>query len=418
MGTAFLNQVAALQSTRPNLKVDLITRSTKAIYVEAGIGENNGLRLAKWSQDLEASKQPVLSPGQILNWILSMKGYKAQPRRYILVDNTSSQGIADMYPAFLSHGINIVTPNKKAFSSSWALWDSIQATAYSPENTNGGLIYHESSVGAGLPVISTLNDLVATGDKIHRIEGVFSGTMSYLFNNFAPVDSTQGGETWSSIVSKAKDLGYTEPDPRDDLNGLDVARKLVILARLAGLRIEDTSSFPVQSLIPEPLRASDLTVGKFMARLPEFDSEMEKIKSDAEKSGKVVRFVGSVDFGTKKVQVGMGTFDKGSPVAGLKGADNIISFKTERYGDRALVIQGPGYVSHFALLLTLATSCLLPIAISHITLLCLHHHSTSNPIITTPHNHQPQPPLHFFSQSFPLLPQHPSTTLQPQTTPY
>ena len=343
MGTAFLQQVAALQSTTwPNLKVLLITRSSKSLYTEKDHDFLNGIPLSNWSRDLSSSAQASLSPAQILTYITKAQNRKAPPRRFIVVDNTSSQVVADLYPTFLSQGINIITPNKKAFSSSWPLWESIQAAAYSTENTSGGLIYHESSVGAGLPVISTLNDLVSTGDRIRRIEGVFSGTMSYLFNNFAPVDSSQEGETWSAIVKKAKDLGYTEPDPRDDLNGVDVARKLVILARLSGLRVRDTSSFPVQSLIPEALRASDLTVDTFMARLPEFDGEMEKVKSEAEKTGKVVRFVGSVDFNTKKVQVGMEMFDKGSPVAGLKGADNIVSFYTERYGDRSLVIQGPG----------------------------------------------------------------------------
>lgn len=200
-------------------------------------------------------------------------------------------------------------------------------------------MYHESSVGAGLPVISTLNDLVSTGDTVRRIQGVFSGTMSFLFNSFAPVDGKGG--SWSAEVEKAKAAGFTEPDPRDDLNGLDVARKLVILARLVGVQVEGTNSFPVQSLIPKELEG----VGSgeaFMERLSEFDGRMVEVKNEAGREGKVVRFVGSVDVDRKALKVGLEMFDKGHPIAGLKGSDNIVSFYTERYGDNPLVVQGAG----------------------------------------------------------------------------
>ena len=232
----------------------------------------------------------------------------------------------------------MVTPNKKAFSSDLALWQSIFKSTY-PTNAEGGFVYHESSVGAGLPIISTLKDLVHTGDEIRKIEGVFSGTMSFLFNNFAPVEG-KGGK-WSDEVRKAKDAGYTEPDPRDDLNGVDVARKLVILARIVGLQIESTNAFPVQSLIPNKLENCS-TGDEFLKKLPDFDHEMEKVKSKAEEKGKVVRFVGSIDVASRQVKVGLEEFDKGHPIAGLKGSDNIISFYTKRYGSNPLIVQGAG----------------------------------------------------------------------------
>jgi len=252
-----------------------------------------------------------------------------------LVDNTSSQDVADKYPSFLASGISIVTPNKKAFSGSYKLWQDI----FSAAESSGAKVYHESSVGAGLPVISTLKDLVDTGDKVEKIEGVFSGTMSFLFNSFAPTEG-KGGK-WSAEVKKAKDLGYTEPDPRDDLNGLDVARKLTILARLVGLPVESPTSFPVQSLIPKELETCS-SGAEFMERLHEFDSEMEETKKDAEKEGKVVRFVGSIDVKSKQVKVGLAKFDKSHPIAALKGSDNIISFYTKRYGANPLNVQGAG----------------------------------------------------------------------------
>ncbi|KAF4504929.1 hypothetical protein G6O67_008317 [Ophiocordyceps sinensis] len=135
-------------------------------------------------------------------------------------------------------------------------------------------------VGAGLPVISTLKDLVETGDKVTKIEGVFSGTMSFLFNSFAPT-SGQGG-AWSEEVKKAKSLGYTEPDPRDDLNGLDVARKLTILARLVGLPVESPTAFPVQSLIPKELESCG-SGDEFLEKLGAFDQQMEETKAKAQK---------------------------------------------------------------------------------------------------------------------------------------
>lgn len=314
------------------MQLAAITTSKRAVT----IGDADLSAEQKDWPDLESAPQ---RPGLSVNEILDLAKKVPSPGRAIVVDNTSNQSIADSYPTFLRHGISVVTPNKKAFSGSWKLWADIQASAWAPNRTSGGLVYHESSCGAGLPIISSLNDLVASGDEITKIEGVFSGTMSFLFNSFAPVVG-EGGK-WSAEVANAKGLGYTEPDPRDDLNGLDVARKLVILARLAGLKVESTSSFPVQSLIPKELE-SCASGDEFMQKLPEFDGQMADVKSEAEKQGKVVRFVGSIDVGKKALKVGLEQFDKDHPIAALKGADNIISFHTKRYSNTPLIVQGAG----------------------------------------------------------------------------
>lgn len=280
------------------------------------------------------TKSGPLSPPEIVSYLSSAPG------RSVLVDNTSDPALASAYPLFLRAGISIVTPNKKAFSSDLSLWKDIFAAAAEGK----ALVYHESTVGAGLPVISTLRDLVATGDEVTRIEGVFSGTLSFLFNTFAPVSGSSSAK-WSEVVTQAKQLGYTEPDPRDDLNGMDVARKLTILARIAGLEVQSPDSFPVESLIPAELASLPATpdgVSQFLARLPEFDGQMAALKEQAEKAGKVVRYVGSVDVGKKEVKVGLQQFDKDSAIAGLKGSDNIISFYTKRYGSNPLIIQGAG----------------------------------------------------------------------------
>lgn len=336
VGKAFLNQLEHLQnrlskqSAPIDLRLVLARRSSKNISSK----DFNGLPISSVVKDLDASEQPLLPLNELFDYLATAPG------RVVLVDNTSDQNVASSYPAVLGKGISIVTPNKKAFSDSFKLWSDIFAAAANGTGSpKGGYVFHESSVGAGLPVISTLKELVETGDEVTKIEGVFSGTMSFLFNSFMPVGG--GGGKFSAEVKKAKELGYTEPDPRDDLNGLDVARKLTMLARLAGLEVESPTSFPVQSLIPKELESCK-SGDEFMQKLPEYDSQMDDLKAGAAKEGKVVRFVGSIDVQSMSVKVGLEKFDASHPIAALKGSDNIISFYTKRYGANALIIQGAG----------------------------------------------------------------------------
>ncbi|KAK2626091.1 hypothetical protein QTJ16_004353 [Diplocarpon rosae] len=327
VGKAFLAQLEGLSKRISSHKISLIfvSRSKKALYTS----KYTALSYANLYASLAESTQEPLALPQIVDYL------GAAPEKVVLVDNTSSEEVAATYPAFLAKGISIVTPNKKAFSGSYQLWQAI----FSAAATSGAKVYHESSVGAGLPVISTLKELVETGDEVTRIEGVFSGTMSFLFSSFAPTEGSGG--KWSAEVKKAKELGYTEPDPRDDLNGLDVARKLTILARLAGLPVDSPTSFPVESLIPRQLE-SVASGDEFLQKLSEFDSMMEEKKVAAEKEGKVLRFVGSIDLAKKEVKVGLENFDRSHPIAALKGSDNIISFYTKRYGANPLIVQGAG----------------------------------------------------------------------------
>ncbi|KAK2613044.1 Homoserine dehydrogenase [Conoideocrella luteorostrata] len=325
VGKSFLSQLRDLAIRRPSpqLKLCYIATSRKAIYSD----DYFAIELDSAVQALAASSKTPRAVPDLLAYLTKAPG------KAIIVDNTSSQDVAEAYPAALKAGISIVTPNKKAFSGSYKLWQDIFHAAAD----SGAKVYHESSVGAGLPVISTLKDLVETGDEVTKIEGVFSGTMSFLFNSFAPVGG--GGGKWSDEVKKAKALGYTEPDPRDDLNGLDVARKLTILARLAGLPVESPTSFPVESLIPKELESCS-SGDEFLEKLSAFDQKMEEKKASA--GDKVVRFVGSIDVASKSVKVGLQTFDPSHPIAALKGSDNIISFYTKRYGSNPLIVQGAG----------------------------------------------------------------------------
>jgi aspartokinase/homoserine dehydrogenase 1 len=221
-----------------------------------------------------------------------------------------------------------VTPNKKANSGalpeSRALKDAARAA--------GTHYLYEATVGAGLPVIQTLRDLRETGDDITRIEGIFSGTLAYLFNVF------DGREAFSSIVLAAKQKGYTEPDPRDDLSGMDVARKLIILGREMGLTLE-MADVEVTGLVPEAL--GRCSVEEFMERLPEFDAIMADALEEAGKAGQVLRYVGRVDAdGTATVR--LTRLDAAHAFANIALTDNVVRFATRRYCDNPLIVQGPG----------------------------------------------------------------------------
>ncbi|KAK8962361.1 hypothetical protein KSP40_PGU005022 [Platanthera guangdongensis] len=194
--------------------------------------------------------------------------------------------------------------------------------------------FYEATVGAGLPIIRTLQGLLETGDKILQIEGIFSGTLSYIFNNF------KGTRSFSDVVTEAKLAGYTEPDPRDDLSGSDVARKVIILARESGLKLE-LSDIPVQNLVPEQLRDC-ASSEEFMQKLPNFDDGFSKQRNDAEVEGEVLRYVGVVDVANNEGAVELRRYGKTHPFAQLWGSDNIIAFTTQRYREQPLIVRGPG----------------------------------------------------------------------------
>lgn len=299
MGKCFLTQLSQLatrlsQAPVPtSLSLIYIARSKKAFW-----GADYGsIPLATALSSLDSSVTAVPPIKELATHL------GKAPSPVVLVDNTSSEDVANAYPDFLTQGVSIITPNKKGFSGDLSLWEKIFAVA-SNGTGKGGYVFHESTVGAGLPVISTLKELVETGDSVHKVEGVFSGTMSYLFNTWNPTTPSASSQPFSACVAKARELGYTEPDPRDDLNGMDVARKCTILARLAGLKVQSATSFETQSLIPKELESAK-SADEFLEGLKKFDGEMEKLKDDAAKEGKVVRFVGSVDVQGSKVKVGL-----------------------------------------------------------------------------------------------------------------
>jgi len=248
----------------------------------------------------------------------------------VIVDCTASDAPPSHYLEWISKGIHIITPNKRLGSGDLEQYKAVRQT----QRQSYTHWLYEATVGAGLPVIATLKHLVSTGDNVKRIEGVFSGTLSYIFNNLQP------GQSFSQVVTEAKEAGYTEPDPRDDLQGMDVARKVTILARECGMML-DLNDVSVESLVPEPLRACESTA-EFMEKLPEFDEELTQKLLEADAKGEALRYVGVVDCESGKGSVELLSYPRSHPFAQLSGSDNIIAFTTERYFTQPLIVRGPG----------------------------------------------------------------------------
>ncbi|MBL8245088.1 MAG: bifunctional aspartate kinase/homoserine dehydrogenase I, partial [Rhodanobacteraceae bacterium] len=236
--------------------------------------------------------------------------------------------VADHYPKWLAAGIHVLTPNKQAGGGPLARYRAVQAAAKSGR----ARWRYEATVGAGLPVIGTLRDLIDTGDRIERIEGIFSGTLAYLFNRF------DGQAPFSELVRQAKQAGYTEPDPRDDLSGLDVARKLVILGREMGLELS-VDNVHVESLVPAAL--ADASVDGFLQGLSSFDEPMRQRFEAARDNQQVLRYCAVLD-ASGRAEVALKALPAFHPFAHIALTDNIVSFATARYRNNPLSVRCPG----------------------------------------------------------------------------
>ncbi|GAB1597054.1 homoserine dehydrogenase family protein [Lysobacter claricitrinus] len=244
----------------------------------------------------------------------------------VVIDCSGSDDVVGHYARWLGQGLHVVTPSKRAGSGPLERWRAIRDAT-----RNGARFRHEASVGAGLPVIQTLRNQLDTGDELLGVDGVLSGTLAWLFHRF------DGSMPFSHLVREALDLGYTEPDPRDDLSGLDVARKLVILAREAGhaIAMEDVD---VESLVPAHLR--DVPRDAFLAQLDALDTPMQARFDAARAGGRSLRYVASFD--GRDARVGLSTPGPDDATAHGRLTDNLIRFRTRRYADNPLVVQGPG----------------------------------------------------------------------------
>jgi bifunctional aspartokinase / homoserine dehydrogenase 1 len=320
VGRVLLEQIDTQIERLRELNLDLRVR---------GIATSERMLLEEKSVDLRRWKERMTEAGEPLDMQKFVNHVQADYVPHtVIIDCTASAAVAEQYRDWLARGIHIVTPNKKANSGTLPYYRALQEA----KRAAGSHYLYEATVGAGLPVIQTLRDLRETGDDITQIEGIFSGTLAYLFNVF------DGSESFSSIVRAARAKGYTEPDPRDDLSGVDVARKLIILGREMGLTLE-ISDVQVEGLVPEAL--ASCSVDEFMARLPESDAAMAAILADARQKNQVLRYVGRID-AAGRATVGLLRLDGRHAFANIALTDNVVRFATRRYCANPLIVQGPG----------------------------------------------------------------------------
>ncbi len=322
IGSTLLRQIQEQKEylkQRKNLNIRLvgITNTKKMLLNEGGIS-------------LENWKEELLENGEIANIGSFVSDVQDLNLPYsVFVDCTADKNIVQYYYSLLSSSVSIVTPNKVANSGRYEQYFMLQKAA----QKHGVKFLYETNVGAGLPIINTLQGLITSGDKINKIEAVLSGTLAYIFNNF------KVGDRFVDVVKAAKAKGYTEPDPRDDLSGQDVARKILILSREAGLKLEPEDVTIINLLNDACLNAP--SVEAFLEELEKDNDRFEKLLKDAEANDEVLRFIASLD-NDNKASIGLKSVGRLHPFFNLAGSENIISFTTERYKYNPLVVKGPG----------------------------------------------------------------------------
>ncbi|MCL2833267.1 MAG: bifunctional aspartate kinase/homoserine dehydrogenase I [Treponema sp.] len=304
-----------------------IADSKKMIFKAAGLDPRNARDMLKGRlppDEFDDTGIPV--PVDLAGFVASMKAMNLPNTCFC--DCTASDEVAGWYADILQSSIPIVTPNKRANAGSLGYYKTL--TGFSRSR---GIPYHyETTVCAGLPVISTLRDLYMSGDRVRRIEAVLSGTLSYIFNNF------DGKKTFSALVREAKEKGYTEPDPRDDLNAMDAARKALILARECGMSLE-FSAVEIEPILPQPCFEAR-SVEAFFTELEKYDSDFEARRRKAAAEGKTLRYIAVIEEGMAKLS--LSAEDKDSPFLSLQDADNIVVITSDRYSYLPMVIKGPG----------------------------------------------------------------------------
>jgi len=321
IGGTFLNQVEKrLEALREERGIDLRVRgiaSSRKMLLD-----DRRLDLADWKADLDRSTLE-LDLERFVDHV-----HAAHLPHSVIIDATASDALPQYYEGWLARGINIITPNKKGNAGPLVSYRSLRETA----RKHNRYFLYETNVGAGLPVIHTLRDLLETGDEIVRVEGVLSGTLSYIFNSF------DGTKTFSEIVREAHRLGFTEPDPREDLTGVDVGRKLIILAREMGLAVE-LDQVEIESLVPLELRSA--CADEFLDQLHRYDDHMSELQRAARARDRVLRYVGVIE-ADGRLSAGLREYTFDHPFANLKGGENIVSFQTRRYDREPLIVRGPG----------------------------------------------------------------------------
>ncbi len=298
------------------IKVVGISNTRKMMF------NDEGITLENWENDLQEQGETA----ELSTFVKRMKVMNLP--NCVFADNTASKSPIEFYHEIFSSNISIVTCNKIGNSGSLAQYKEFRDTA----RLHGVDFFYETNVGAGLPIVKTLKDLMISGDRIISIESILSGTISYIFNNY------KGDVTFHDIVKQAQEKGYTEPDPRDDLRGTDFMRKMLILARDAGYELE-AEDIDIESMLPQSCLDAK-SVDDFYLALKAENDFFDTIKKQAEEGKKVLRYIGKLENG--KVKISLQMVNDTHPFYALSGSDNIISFTTERYRERPMVVKGPG----------------------------------------------------------------------------
>ncbi|HEX2937036.1 MAG TPA: bifunctional aspartate kinase/homoserine dehydrogenase I, partial [Bacteroidales bacterium] len=320
VGGALLNQIQKQQPVllkSKHLKVNLVGVAN----VNKMLFDTNGIDVATWTNRIEKEGAPV----DLDKFAQTIKDNNL--RNSVFVDCTAHPGPAAQYLGLLDSFVSVVTPNKIACSSEYANYQALKTTA----QKRGVKFLYETNVGAGLPVINTLNDLTMSGDKIVKIEAVLSGTLNFIFNVIA------ADVPLSKTIKLAKEKGYSEPDPRIDLSGTDVVRKILILARESGYALEK-EQVKVNTFLPKD--CFDGTLDEFWTKVEQHDASFEARRKELEKEGKRWRFVARLENGEASVQ--LIEVDFNHPAYVLEGSNNIIILTTERYKELPMVIKGYG----------------------------------------------------------------------------
>ncbi|NPV06467.1 MAG: homoserine dehydrogenase [Anaerolineae bacterium] len=318
VGSALLRQYLALEGgPTEGLKLVALADSRGAVVSGSGLTGSQARRVldAKMGGSSLASVPGGISPDAFSDWLASLD----EPT--ILLDTTASDSTLPLLLAAVERGWGIVLANKRPLCARQQVWDSL---------TSEGLLRYEATVGAGLPVVYSLTYLLQTGDQVREIDGMLSGTLGFLLSRI------EEGDSYSSAVVKAREEGYTEPDPRDDLGGMDVARKALILARTLGLRLE-LADIAVEALYPSEW--ADMEVDEFLAQAPQLDSEYDRSHRSAAERGEVLRYLAHV--APDGVAIGLRSVPRQSAFGALRGPDNLVVISSARYSS-PLRLSGPG----------------------------------------------------------------------------
>ena len=321
VGSTLINQIEASKTNFESkgliIKIPVLTNSKVALFKKEGVTKN-------WQNNFKTQS----SSYHLDDIVDFVKKYELE--NLIAIDVTSSIDFAYNYKTLIQNGFHIISANKTANTLDYKFYKSLRQVL----NENKKQFLYETNVGAGLPIVELIKNLHNSGDEVKHIRGVFSGSLSYIFNTFS-----ESNESFSNVLKEASQLGFTEPDARDDLSGKDVARKLLILARELGVE-KELDDITVESLVPKQLNGTT-TAEQFYNNLNILDANLGTLKAN-QKNEHVLRYIGELDVDNQVMKVKLISTNKNTPIGQLKHADNVFEIYSDSYSNQPLVLKGAG----------------------------------------------------------------------------